>query len=95
MTRLGKMTPAGLAAFEKRKTDRTELYSYENQPEKLDADLERLFQKQTAAWDFFAKQAPSYRKTMAFWVMSAKQEATRFSRLNKLIEFSQDSKRVF
>lgn len=90
-----KMTLSGLIAYEKRSDARTAVYSYENQPEKLTPELETSFIKNKIAWDFFQTQPPSYRKSMIYWVMSAKQKATQLSRLNKLIEASVEGKRVF
>ncbi len=95
MIRLRKMTPAGLAVFEKRKEDRSAIYSYENQPEKLTPEQESRFRKNKKAWEFFEKQPPSYRKPRIYWVMSAKQEATQLARLDKLIEASADQKRLY
>lgn len=94
LIRVGKMTPAGLAAFEKRSAARSEIYSYENRPEKFSPELERRFMENTVAWNFFSTQPPSYRKTIIYWVMSAKQEATRISRLNKLIDTCSEGKRL-
>jgi uncharacterized protein YdeI (YjbR/CyaY-like superfamily) len=37
------------------------------------------------AWSWFQAQAPSYRRTVAFWVMDAKREETRQRRLEVLI----------
>lgn len=91
----GKMTDAGLAAFEKRKEDRSAIYSYENQPEGLTPEMESRFRNNKVAWEFFGKQPPSYRKPRIYWVMSAKQEATQLSRLEKLIEASAEGKRLF
>lgn len=95
LIRTGKMMPAGLAAYEKRTDTRSAIYSYENRPERLDEQFESQFQENSKAWDFFNAQAPSYKKTIIYWVMSAKQEPTRFSRLNKLIEASEAGKRIF
>lgn len=95
MIRLDKMTPAGLAAFEKRKEDRSVIYSYENPPEKLNSEMEAHFRNNKAAWDFFEKQPPSYRKPRLLWVMSAKQAATQFIRLDKLIAACAEGKRLF
>jgi len=95
MIRLGKMTTAGLAAYEKRRESRSAIYSYENQPEKLTTDLESRFKKNKVAWDFFEKQPPSYRKVRIYWVMEGKQEQTRLSRLEKLIAASAEGKRLF
>lgn len=94
LIRVGKMTPAGLAAFEKRKEARSEIYSYENRPEKLSTEMEAKFRENSAAWNYFDVQAPSYKKTIVYWIMSAKQEATRNSRLEKLIAASAERKRV-
>jgi uncharacterized protein YdeI (YjbR/CyaY-like superfamily) len=91
----GKMTPAGLAAFEKRTENKSAVYSYENRPEKFDQELETRFQENPKAWEFFLKQAHSYRKTVMYWVMSAKQKPTQLSRLEKLIAFSESGKKVF
>lgn len=95
LIRLGKMTPAGLVAFEKRSEARSAIYSYENQPEKMDRELEVCLQEDQQAWDFFSSKPASYQKTVVYWVMSAKQESTRISRLNKLIEASRAGKRLF
>ncbi len=95
MIRLGKMTPAGLAAYEKRLKAKSAIYSYENRPEKLSPQLEIHFQENLAAWDFFSAQAPSYQKTCFYWVMSAKQEGTRLSRLEKLIQASELKNKFF
>jgi uncharacterized protein YdeI (YjbR/CyaY-like superfamily) len=94
MISLGKMTPAGLAAFEKRSEARSAIYSYENRPEKLDSELETRLSANEAAWNFFKAQPPSYQKMIIYWTMSAKQEVTRFSRLDKLIEASAKGKRL-
>jgi len=95
MIRLGKMTSAGLAAFEKRSDARSVIYSYENRPEKLESEMEAQFQENQSAWKFFCSQAPSYQKTRIYWVMSAKQEATRKQRLSKLIGASESGKSLF
>jgi uncharacterized protein YdeI (YjbR/CyaY-like superfamily) len=40
------------------------------------------------------KQAPSYRKVIIHWIMSAKQEKTQLSRLDKAIKASEEEKRL-
>ena len=79
------MRKPGLDIFNKRKASETGTYSFEKDLIKLDDDLERIFRANKTAWDFFVKQAPSYKKTRTHWIISAKHEATRISRLNKLI----------
>ena len=81
----GLMTPAGLKAYEARDRSAEARYSYENRPADLPAPmLERLRANADASahWD---AQSASYRRTVAFWVTSAKQEATRQRRLDRLI----------
>ena len=95
LIRQGKMMPAGLAAFEKRTEARSEVYSYENKPEQFSPELETRFSENAVAWDFFSHQSPMYKKTIMFYVMSAKQETTRFSRLDKLMQACVEGKRLF
>ena len=85
----GRMTPAGLAAFEARRKDKTAPYSYENRKEaKLDPALERQLKANKAAWEFFQARPAGYRHIATFYVMSAKREETRQRRLERLIEDS-------
>jgi uncharacterized protein YdeI (YjbR/CyaY-like superfamily) len=95
MIRLGKMMPAGIAAYEKRLENRSAIYSYENRPENFTPEQETLFMENREAWNFFCNLAPSYRKTVIYWVMSAKQLSTQQSRLIKLIEACEAGKRIF
>jgi uncharacterized protein YdeI (YjbR/CyaY-like superfamily) len=95
LIRVGKMAAAGLAAFEKRSEARSAIYSYENRPEKLLPEMEIRFKENVDAWNFFSTRSPSYQKTIIYWVMSAKQEATQLSRLDKLIAASELGKRLF
>ncbi|HLO57886.1 MAG TPA: YdeI/OmpD-associated family protein [Bacteroidales bacterium] len=95
LTQKGLMTPEGLDAFNKRKPEKSGIYSFENKPGQLTPEMESQFKKETAAWDFFNLQAPSYRRTVIHWILSAKTETTRQNRLSKLIEASSDKKRLF
>ena len=87
LTRLGRMRPAGLAAFEKRSEAKTGTYAYE---QKEGAQLEKAEEKQLrankAAWEFFQAQPPWYRRTAIWRVVSAKKEETRTRRLEKALE---------
>ena len=85
LSRLGLMYPAGVAAFEKRDEKNSKIYSYEKEPVKLNRKYEKKLKANKKAWKFFVAQPPSYRKPAINWVMSAKQEATRVSRLETLI----------
>jgi uncharacterized protein YdeI (YjbR/CyaY-like superfamily) len=91
----GLMKPCGMTAFEARKENRSGIYSYEQKTASLDVPYEKKLRQNKAAWDFFYVQPPSYRKAIGWWIVSAKQEATRLKRLQKLIEESANGKRVF
>jgi uncharacterized protein YdeI (YjbR/CyaY-like superfamily) len=94
LAELGLMRPAGLAAFEKRDEKKAQLYSYEQANSKLDEPYERQFRANQGAWSFFQAQAPSYRRSAYWWIMSAKREETRQRRLAILIEESQKGSRL-
>lgn len=91
----GLMHPSGLKMFEKRKDDKSEVYSYENKPEILSGELEQKFRSNEKASAFFSAQAPSYRRTVLYWIMSGKQEKTRINRLSKLIEACETGKKLY
>jgi uncharacterized protein YdeI (YjbR/CyaY-like superfamily) len=95
LTEQGRMTPAGLRAFEQRADERSAIYSYEQRHEAaFDEAQEAQFRADPAAWDWFQAQAPSYRKAVTQWVTSAKREQTRASRLATLIEDSRRHLRI-
>ena len=91
----GLMQPAGLAAFDAGKAERSGVYSHE-QPghQQLDDHEEAQFRANPSAWDFFAKKSPSYRKAALWWVVSAKKEDTRKRRLEALIDYSAQGQTV-
>ena len=89
LTRQGHMRPAGIESFKNRKENKSKIYAYENAEVKLSPDMEELFKANVRAWDYFQSLAPTYRKTSAKWVMSARQETTRIKRLNELIKDSE------
>ena len=95
LTRAGLMAPAGLLAFSRRKPEKSEIYSYENEPAVLSPEFEARFKANPAAWNFFNTQPPSYRKPRISWIMAAKQEQTRVSRLDKLIKASERKQRLY
>ena len=90
----GLMKPPGMAAFNARKENKSGIYSYEQRSANLATPYEKGLRQNKAAWDFFYAQPPSYRKAIAWWIVSAKQEATRLKRLEKLIEESANRKRL-
>ena len=85
LTKARLMLPAGIAAFEKRKESKSNIYSHESDAKLLAPDYEKLFKSNKKAWDFFNAHPPGYRKTAIHLVMTAKQEKTQLSRLENLI----------
>ena len=94
LTKAGLMTDAGLKAFSFRTENKSKIYSHEKEPVPLLESYEEEFKSNKIAWEFFEKQAPSYKKVMIHWIMSAKQEKTQLSRLEKTILESEKQKRV-
>ena len=93
LTTKGLMHPAGVAAFNKRTEIKSKIYSYEKEPVELAPEFEKLFKANKKAWTFFQSQGLYYQKQAINWVMTAKQQATRVSRLKKLIAVSEEEKR--
>ncbi|MGH8109077.1 MAG: YdeI/OmpD-associated family protein [Arenimonas sp.] len=94
LTAEGRMQAAGIEAFGARKENKSGIYAYEQRPAELPEEFARIFRKNKAAWAFFQAQPPYYRKTLTWWIVSAKQEATQKKRLDKLIEASAQSLRL-
>src|SRR5215203_2563457 len=88
LTEKGLMKPTGIAAFEKRREEKSAIYAYENELKQFSDEFEKRFKENETAWNFFEKQANWYKKQMVNWVMTAKQEVTREKRLEKLISES-------
>lgn len=89
LTKEGLMHPKGIESFEKRKDDKSGIYSYEKAPVALSKDFEKKLKANKKAWAFIKSMPPTYQKIVTNWVMSAKQEATRIKRLNDLINDSE------
>lgn len=94
LTKEGLMQPAGIAAFKLRKEEKSKVYSFENDAKQLDTEMESKFEADSTAWQYFKAQAPSYQKAVIHWIMTAKQESTRLSRLQKTIAQSHLGKRL-
>lgn len=87
LTAEGRMHPAGLAAYAARSEDKQGIYAYEQaEAGQLPPDDAALLAADARASAFWALAAPSYRKSCIWWVVSAKQEATRARRMQTLIE---------
>ncbi|HYE73825.1 MAG TPA: YdeI/OmpD-associated family protein [Blastocatellia bacterium] len=88
LIKLGRMTPAGLKAFEARQANRVGGYSYEQRSESLPAPYDEKLKANKKACAYWQSQTPSYRKLTSWWVVSARKEETRQKRLAQLIELS-------
>jgi len=89
-----RVTKAGLAVFEAREEGRTGAYSFEQRPTELTSAYCQRFQATKPAWTYFQHEAPWYRRTSSYWVLSAKREDTRLRRLETLINCSAASLRI-
>jgi uncharacterized protein YdeI (YjbR/CyaY-like superfamily) len=82
----GRMQPSGLAAFERRREDRSGVYAYENRARELPAHHAAQLAANPAASAFWEAATAGYRKVAVNWVVTAKQEKTRDSRMAQLVD---------
>ena len=95
LTTQRRLQPAGLAAFAKRKEEKSGIYAYENRKKAvLDKADEKRFRSKPKAWEFFQSQPAGYRQIATWYVVTAKQETTRQRRLEKLIAESEAGRRL-
>lgn len=94
LIREGRMKPAGMKAFEKRRENRSGIHAYEQRRAQLEEPYASLLRKNEAAWRFFEAQPPGYRKLVSWWILSAKKEETQLNRLKKLIAESARGRRL-
>ena len=85
LLRAGLVSEAGKLAFGRRAEARAGLYSFEQPRVVFPPAFARELKANRAAWTFFQAQTPSYRRAATWWVISAKQDATRRRRLARLI----------
>lgn len=90
----GKMTPAGIQAYERRDPALMNRYANENQECQFSAAMLKQFKASREAWEQFQAQPPGYRKLATWYVLSAKRAETQARRLEQLIEVSSRGKRL-
>ena len=91
----GRMQPAGLAAFAKRGEEAQDAESCAQRDNlELTADELRRFRGQRAAWAYYEKLPPSYRRAVTRWVIGAKKTETRTGRLGKWIQACAEQRRL-
>jgi uncharacterized protein YdeI (YjbR/CyaY-like superfamily) len=97
LTKLGRMRPAGIKAFEARDPARTGVYEFEQRQREqptLSPEYVAQIERNAKAWKFFQAQPPFYHRVCARYVMSAKREETRLKRLARLIGDSARGRRI-
>jgi uncharacterized protein YdeI (YjbR/CyaY-like superfamily) len=78
---LGLMQPAGQAAHAARTAAKSGIYAYEQRDQaRLTPEQEREFKRNRKAWAYFQAEAPWYRRTATYWVISAKRAEARAKR---------------
>jgi len=94
LTDKGLMHPSGINAFEKRKQNKSGIYSYEKEEASLSNEFEKRFKANKKAWKYFQQMPPSYRRPAIHWVMTAKREETKLKRLEELINDSAEERKI-
>ena len=93
LTEEGRMTPAGVRAYEENK-GRSGVYSYENALSELTSAETAMFKRNKAAWADWDKRPSGYRRVVLHWIGSARKPETRARRLATLIEDSAAGRRI-
>lgn len=89
----GRMAAPGRAAFQARRSARG-VYSFESKASGFPPSMKRRFRSNARAYRFWSAQPPGYRRITTFWVLAAKQEATRERRLDVVIACSLRGERI-
>ncbi len=88
----GLMQPPGLEAFNSRQ-EAAAGYSYENHGPDMEV-VESALKANRKAWTYWQKMPPWYKRTVTFWVTSAKRAETRQRRLRELVFDCSQGKRI-
>jgi uncharacterized protein YdeI (YjbR/CyaY-like superfamily) len=91
----GRIKESGLKAYSHRREAKSKRDSYEQaRSVTLERMAEAQFRRNKKAWKFFEAQPPGYRRLHIWWIVSAKRAQTRKVRLAKLIEASENGRRL-
>jgi len=86
----GKMMPPGLKEYNKAKKYPERVYSIKNEENTIiPADLEKALAECSEAQKNFMNFPPSSRRLYIFWLNSSKREATRISRIARIVSLSE------
>ncbi len=88
------MHQTGIEVFKNRDLKMENLYSHEQENFELPLNFTEVFKKNLNAWNYFQNLTPSYKKQAIWWVISAKQEATKLKRLHILLECSDNREKI-
>lgn len=89
-----RLTPAGQAAFDARDAKAAARYSFENRPHELPLDALATMKKDRAAWTFWQEQPAGYKRVAAWFLVSAKQDATKERRLALILKHARAGERI-
>ncbi|WP_421943704.1 YdeI/OmpD-associated family protein [Pedobacter sp.] len=81
-----EIKPSGLRNDHIKTNDYSDYIDVVNKTVKLPEDLESLLEKEPKAFNHFQTLAYSHKKEYVLWILSAKQEKTKLSRLEKTLE---------
>ena len=87
----GLMTPEGERAYDENK-HKSGVYAYERPLTELTAPEIDQIKADAKAWADWEKRPPGYRKTILYWITSAKRPETRAKRLVQLIGASAEGR---
>jgi uncharacterized protein YdeI (YjbR/CyaY-like superfamily) len=94
LTAAGKMTPAGLAAYDGRSPEKTGRTSYEQRPHVFPPEHLKTFKANKPAWTWFAAQPPGYQRLAIWYVVSAARPETQAKRLATVMAASAAGHRI-
>lgn len=83
----GKVKVAGIAIYEKRRTENERVYSFEQEVIELPKEFIAKIKSNKKAFAFFESLTKSIKNASIWWIISAKRETTKLERLAILIEY--------
>lgn len=90
----GRMHRAGIKVFEARAHDQSIGYSLKSRSAEMPEPFAGVLKANRTASKYWTAQPASYRQAAVFWVVSAKQDATRQRRIQALVEYSAKGERI-
>ncbi len=82
----GRVQATGRRAWEARDAQRTADEAHARREAALAPAQEKVLRARARAWAWWSRATPAYRRQCAWWVNSAKRDATRASRLATLVD---------